>query len=182
MKMRSRLPDREYRVSIPPAPGCQEPEPSRAVRQAPATTARHRSSETGGIFDSVDCVGIGQRRFGCQTFELPGMRRAVVPLVRGEVCRFQETCRSNCCSRLWACRRGRRSSPGVFGLVPSPPSSSVGGLAKPAARLRHTADLDRVILEVISPSPQSGAADVHRSRFASDVRINAPLRVWFTPS
>ena len=72
---------------MPPAPGC--PAAARSRGRA-ARTARARSvppsvdAKQRGVLDArVDGVGIGQRRLEMpDALELPGMRRAVVPLVR----------------------------------------------------------------------------------------------------
>ena len=71
---------------MPPAPGCQHCARSRgcAARPVRATTAAVGRAEQRGVLDAgVDRVGIGQRRLQMpDALELPGMRRAVVPLVR----------------------------------------------------------------------------------------------------
>ena len=55
-----------------------------AARQAPARSARRRSSGTGRVFHpGVDRVRVGQGWFEVpDALELPGVLRAVVPLVR----------------------------------------------------------------------------------------------------
>ena len=64
-------------------------------------------AEQGGVFHAgVDRVRIGQRRLEVpDALELPGVLRAVVPLVRRErLAGFRTTCRRRtCCSRPWAC-------------------------------------------------------------------------------
>src|SRR5512132_1606245 len=101
-------------------------------------------AKQGGIFDtSVDYVGIGQRRFEMpDAFELPGMRRAVVPLVRGE--RFAGFSR-RVVNKLVALAFGRavrgrrRFAGGCSRLVPCLAAviRALNDLAKPAARLRR---------------------------------------------
>ena len=71
---------------IPPAPGCHfgpEPWPRSPGKFLPVLPAVGRA-EQGGVFHAgVDGIGIGERRFEMpDALELPGMRRAVVPLVR----------------------------------------------------------------------------------------------------
>ena len=87
-------------------------------------------AEQGGVLHAgVDDVGIAQRRLQMpDALELPGMLRAVVPLVRRErLAAFPEKYRRRtCCSRPWACRRG--AVVGSPGGVPGwcqvlPPSS-----------------------------------------------------------
>ena len=65
----------------------------------------------------VDGVGIGERRLEVpDALELPGMLRAVIPLMRGQrLAGFGERRRRTCCSRLWACRAGGASPAGVPG-------------------------------------------------------------------
>ena len=71
---------------MPPAPGCQrDPEPwprspGSSCQVCPPSVERNK----GGVFHpGVDRVGIGERRFQVpDALELPGVRRAVVPLVR----------------------------------------------------------------------------------------------------
>ena len=70
---------------IPPAPGCQLRAGAVAAQAGeflPGLAAVGRA-EQGGVLDSgVDGVGIGERRLQVpDPLELPGMRRAVVPLV-----------------------------------------------------------------------------------------------------
>ena len=71
---------------MPPAPGCQfGPEPwPRSPGSSCHVCPPSVGAEQGGVFDArVDGVRIGQRRFEMpDALELPGMRRAVVPLVR----------------------------------------------------------------------------------------------------
>ena len=71
---------------IPPAPGCQcgpDAVAAQAGQLLPRLPAVGRA-EQGGVLDAgVDRVRIGQRRLEMpDALELPGMRRAVVPLVR----------------------------------------------------------------------------------------------------
>ena len=71
---------------MPPAPGCQcgpEPWPRRPESSCQVCAAVGRA-EQGGVFHAgVDRVRIGQRRLQMpDALELPGMRRAVVPLMR----------------------------------------------------------------------------------------------------
>ena len=73
---------------MPPAPGDHfgpVPWPRRPASSCQDLAAVGRA-EQGGVFDAgVDRVRIGQRRFEMpDALELPGMLRAVVPLVRGE--------------------------------------------------------------------------------------------------
>jgi hypothetical protein len=73
----------EWRQS-PPAPGCQcLPVQAQARELAPARAAVRRLEER-GVFDAgVDRVRVGERGLEMpDASELPGMRRAVVPLVR----------------------------------------------------------------------------------------------------
>ena len=70
---------------MPPAPGCQwgpEPCAAQAGEFSPVGTAVG-GAEEGGVFDAgVDGIGIGERGLEVpDALELPGVRRAVVPLV-----------------------------------------------------------------------------------------------------
>ena len=70
---------------IPPAPGCQRgPEPWPRSPEVPASLPAVGRAEQGGVFHpGVDGVRIGQRWFEMpDSLELPGVRRAVIPLVR----------------------------------------------------------------------------------------------------
>ena len=71
---------------IPPAPGCQrgpEPWPRRPESSCQRLPAVGRAEQGGVLHPGVDRVRIGQRRLEMpDALELPGMRRAVVPLVR----------------------------------------------------------------------------------------------------
>ena len=71
---------------MPPAPGCQcgpEPWPRRPESSCHVLPAVGGAEQRGVFHPGVDRVGIGQRRLQMpDPLELPGMRRAVVPLVR----------------------------------------------------------------------------------------------------
>ena len=72
---------------MPPAPGatwrlCRA---AQAGQLVPGLAAVGRAEDRGVFHAGVDGVGIGQRRFEVpDALELPGMLRAVVPLVRRE--------------------------------------------------------------------------------------------------
>ena len=120
-------------------------------------------AEQGGVFDAgVDRVRIGQRRLEMpDALELPGVRRAVVPLVRAGDAVVDELV----ADRL----------PGLAAVV-----GALDQLPEPAAGLRRIQPI-RVggrSLEVIDlPAGEVGPLTSHRSRLPSDVRTNAPLRV-----
>ena len=160
---------------MPPAPGCPEAPAvaAQAGKLLPRLPAVGRAKQ-GGIFDpGVDRVGIGQRRFEMpDAFELPGMRRAVVPLVRGE--RFAGF-RRRVVNKLvalalgHAVRGGGRFARGCPGLVPCLAAvvRALNDLAKPAAGLRRIQPIwiRGRSLEVIDlPAREVGAADVPPSR------------------
>ena len=103
-------------------------------------------AEQGGVFHSgVDGVRIGQRRFEMpDALELPGVRRAVVPLVRAGDAVVDE---------LVAHRL-----PGLAAVV-----GALDQLPEPAAGLRRIQPvrIDGRALQVIDlPAPKVGAADV----------------------
>ena len=150
---------------IPPAPGCQRgPEPwPRSPESSCHVCAAVGRAEQGGVFHpGVDGVRIGQRRLEMpDALELPGVLRAVVPLVRAGDAVVRE---------LVADRLPRLAA--VVGALDH--------LPEPAAGLRRIQPV-RVggrALEVVDlPAREVGAATSHCSRFPSDVRTNAPLRV-----
>ena len=70
---------------IPPAPGCQRGPGAVAAQSGeflPGLAAVGRAEQRGVFHPGIDGIGIGQRRLEMpDALELPGMRRAVVPLV-----------------------------------------------------------------------------------------------------
>ena len=151
---------------MPPAPGCQcgpgavAAQPGEFLPRLPAIGR----AEQGGVLDpGVNRVRIGQRRFQMpDALELPGMRRAVVPLVSAGNAVVYE---------LVAHRL-----PGLAAIV-----GALDQLPEPAARLRRIQPVrvnGRSLDVVHLPTREMRAADVPLVRaLPSDVRTNAPLRV-----
>ena len=127
---------------LPVWPGAVAAQPGEFLPGLPAVGR----AEQGGVFDpGVDRVRIGQRRFEMpDPLELPGMRRAVVPLVRAGDAVVDE---------LVAHRL-----PGLAAVV-----RALDQLPEPAAGLRRIQPIrvGRRSLEVIDlPAPEMGTADV----------------------
>ena len=121
-------------------------------------------AEQGGVFDSgVDRVRIGKRRLQMpDALELPGMRRAVVPLVSAGDAVVGE---------LVAHRL-----PGLAAVI-----GALDHLPEPAAAIAtRTADSGSAgdpLSGKISQPAKCGPLTSHFSRLPSEVRMNAPLRV-----
>src|SRR5438128_3905188 len=127
-------------------------------------------AEQGGVFHAgVDRVRISQRRFQMPyALELPGLRRAVVPLVRGErLAGFRRRVVNKLVGlglghALWG---GGRFARGCSGLVPGLATviRALNDLPEPAARLRRIKPI-RIrgsSLEMIHfPARKVGTADV----------------------
>src|SRR5882724_2776280 len=127
-------------------------------------------AEQGGVFNAgVDGVGIGQRRFEVpHALELPRVRRAVVPLVRGERFAGFRRCVVDELIALGlghALRSGGRFAGRCSGLMPSLAAviRALNDLPKPAARLGSVQPI-RIrgrSLEMINfPARKVGTADV----------------------
>ena len=118
-------------------------------------------AEQGGVLDAgVDGIGIGQRRLQMpDALELPGVLRAVVPLVGAGDAVVGELV----ADRL----------PGLAAVV-----GALDHLPEPAARLRRVEPvrIDRRALEVVNlPAREMRAADVPSSRLPSEVRMKRAL-------
>ncbi len=150
MKIRSGIARvQEDRVQAHPA-GARLPARPRAVAAQsgellPRLAAVGRAEQGGVLHPGVDGVGIGQRRFEMpDALELPGVRRAVVPLVRAGDAVVDELV----ADRL----------PGLAAVV-----GALDQLPEPAAGLRRIQPIriDGRSLEVVDlPAPEVGAADV----------------------
>ena len=127
-------------------------------------------AEQGGVFDAgVNGVRIGQRRFEMpDALELPGVRRAVVPLVRGEgFAGFRRRVVDELVALALghAVRGGGRFAGRCSGLVPCLAAviRALNDLPEPAARLRRIEPIriNGRSLEMIDlPAGKVGAADV----------------------
>ena len=150
---------------IPPAPGCQrgpEPWPRSPESSCPCLPAVGRAEQGGVFHPGINGVGIGQRRLEMpDSLELPGVRRAVVPLVRAGNAVVDE---------LVAHRLPRLAT--VVGALDQ--------LPEPAARLRRIQPIrvdGRPLQMVDLPAGEMRTADVPLSRLPSDVKTKAPFRV-----
>src|SRR5258708_1342768 len=148
---------------LPFRPRAVAPQPGRVLPRLPAIA---RPKQPGGFHPGVDRVRIGERRLEMpDALELPGMLRAVVPLVRGEG--FAGP-RRRVVDELVALARGhtpgRRRETAARTL---PRLAAVAGtldhLAEPAARLRRVQAVrigGRSLDGIHLPSRQMRAADV----------------------
>ena len=143
---------------LPARPGSVAAQPGKLL---PGLAAVGRAEQRGVLDSGVDGVGIGQRGLEMpDAFELPRVRRAVVPLVSAGIALVGEFV----ADRL----------PGLAAVV-----GALDHLAEPAAGLRRVQPvrIDGRALEVVDfPAREVGTIDVPRWRLASPVRMKAPLR------
>ena len=151
---------------IPPAPGCQR-RPGVVAAQArqllPAPAAVGGAEQRGVLDPGVDGVRVGQRRLEMpDPLELPRVRRPVVPLVGAGGAVVGE---------LVAHRLpGRAAVIGALDHLSRTSRSTATRRAGPGRRATPSGGRP--------PSPRSaGPLTSHRSRWPSEVRTNAPLRV-----
>ena len=154
---------------MPPAPGCQwGPSRARAIQKAPASLSAVGRAEQGRVFDpGIDRVRIAERRFQMpDALELPGMRRAVVPLVSA----------GNPVVDEFVIHRLPR-----FAAIVGPSNQ----LTEPAAGLGciEPIRVDRRSLEmIISHPPKKGPLMSHCSRLPSADRMKRPCACQPVPS
>ena len=151
---------------MPPAPGCQcGPEP---CRRRPESSCQVWPRVGGAkqrrvLHARVDGIGIGQRRLQMpDALELPGVRRAVVPLVRA----------GNAVVDEFVAHR----LPGLAAIVRALDQSA--RTSRSTATRRFGSGRRAIPSRGRSPSPpKCGPLTSHFSRLPSAVRTNAPLRV-----